>query len=205
MTNCEFCSELKEFKTSRVGKIYPLLDNRILFQTDNFSVIPTIGQLVSPMLMIIPKLHFDRFSEITTSLIIEADEVLTKTIKKINTPVILFEHGAKSVLEKSCGIYHAHIHIVPVNSSFKVADLIGAGYTAAPSLADALTNVRDSSNYVLFRDNTGNYFTNTSEHSSNPEIFSSQYFRRWLASNFAPTKDWNWNNYMFEEELPLAF
>ena len=71
--SCEFCSELKSFKESRVGKIYNNhVNNRIIKESENFFVIPTIGQIIPGSLLILPKEHFETFSQIPMNLITES-------------------------------------------------------------------------------------------------------------------------------------
>jgi len=205
MVNCEFCDELAAFKTSRIGKLYPELNSRVLIKTKNFSVIPTIGQLLSPMLMIITNDHYDRFSEIDEFPSYEFDTVVDEIQNRINAPVILFEHGAKCTTGKACGVYHAHIHILPLISDFNPESLIGSGYHSFNNITDSFKFLAQTENYLLYRDNLGGFFCSTVEKSLNKEIFSSQYFRKWLTKNYVPDKDWNWNNYNFKEELPFVF
>ena len=201
MINCEFCDEVKDFQSSRVGKIYSDIDTRIIQESENFCVIPTIGQLIAPMFMVISKDHYDSFAEIPKELLPECLQLLKEVENDLGRRTILFEHGAKKTTGMACGVYHAHMHIVTIESDFKYDELTGADALCYDSLAEALSYVKDSENYILYRDNDGAFYVNNPS-KPDSDVFNSQYFRRWLVSKYKLDKDWNWRNYNdIENEL----
>lgn len=100
--------------------------NRPLLESDNFMVIPTIGSIVEGWLLIVSKQHHINMGAVPASHINElkgiVDHVKEVVTAKYSTPII-FEHGPASCgTTVGCGIDHAHLHVVPLDLSFNVAD-----------------------------------------------------------------------------------
>jgi diadenosine tetraphosphate (Ap4A) HIT family hydrolase len=115
MESCPYCYEIKrgffEFKNKNYG-------NRILFESDNFIVFPSLGQIVEGYLLIASKKHYVSIGQIPEELYQELEFVCNKVKEILSenyTVPILFEHGALSEYKKGGGcITHAHIHAVPI-------------------------------------------------------------------------------------------
>src|SRR3989344_6771630 len=113
---CQYCSEFEIGHLDFNGKN---LGNRMLFETDNFVVFPTIGQIVEGYSLIASKLHYTGMGHIPLELHAELESVKNK-VRKVLTDnyrnPLFFEHGPASRAKKGgCCIEHAHFHAVPVN------------------------------------------------------------------------------------------
>jgi diadenosine tetraphosphate (Ap4A) HIT family hydrolase len=198
---CEFCDELVNPHFSRFGEIYgERYAHRIVAEGDGFLALPTIGQLFKGSLLVMPRGHFETISELPISMIkalIPILELLESRIMPFGIP-ILFEHGAKCKTGAGCGIYHAHLHLVPVPGDIRCADVLPDMKWVATTLFEAYDRVRDSEHYLLFRDITGQFAA--IEPRDNPTShFHSQYFRRVLANHFGLKAPWDWRQYNRQE------
>ena len=129
--DCTFCNEIRGDGENNFFKMYLektfSLDNikdRIIAETNNFILIPTIGPLLPGHLLLVSKDHHISFSHIPINLIHET-EVIKQNLRNIMnhsycTPVF-FEHGPMSSCEAGggCCYIHAHLHIIPVEVDVK--------------------------------------------------------------------------------------
>lgn len=99
--------------------------NRIIFSSDKFFCVPSLGQIVEGYCLIFP------YREVLNLSILNSYEKqdLLKMLYKVNQvlsekygPTIIFEHGANAAKCKvGCGVDVAHLHIVP---NFKLENVI---------------------------------------------------------------------------------
>ncbi len=90
-------------------------EDNLIFESANFLVFPTKGQVTEGYLLIVPKRHTICFGELTTSEIEEFTQVKAKItdalLQTYGQRPIFFEHGIVGQTVK-----HAHIHAVPTNT-----------------------------------------------------------------------------------------
>ena len=200
-TECEFCNELTKPCFSRFGKIYGQWYNtRIVAERDGLVALPTVGQLFKGSLLIMPRMHYETMAELPVSMLnglIAILEYLENRIAPFGTP-ILFEHGAKCKTGAGCGIYHAHLHLLPVPGDIRWADVLPDMEWVAANLLEAYDRLRESENYLLIRDITG-IFAAVEPRGESSSHFHSQYFRRILANHFALKAPWDWREYDCDE------
>lgn len=104
----------------RLGDEYHLKKN-ILYETDNFFVVPTIGQMgIEGYVLLCSKEHYLGMGNLPDEYISEFVEVLAKTKKVIsenyNSEVLIFEHGPKLGCTAGGGcLDHGHLHLVPTS------------------------------------------------------------------------------------------
>jgi hypothetical protein len=118
--DCVLCRELNGSKETNFHAIYGEHLSRKLAETENFVLIPALGQLTKYQSMIVPKLHFismkeaiKDFWEIQTLLDFYKTAFLSE-----EDEVMLFENGNSSALPSSC-IEHAHLNILPIKFDFE--------------------------------------------------------------------------------------
>ncbi len=196
MRNCRFCTEIESFKDSIFNQVYAFksLENRIVLQSNNFIVIPSLAQLIPYSYMIIPKEHIETTAEVNSEYYSELLDLASKVESKLNRNCILFEHGAGLFTGSGCGIYHAHVHIIPIKSNFRVSELLGVKYFNFDDFTEMMEMLRTSNNYVFYRDSKGKYYCKIHENSDESDlfIFQSQFLRKWIISKFNLNKEWDW-------------
>lgn len=185
LEDCRFCNEFQIGKTEFMGDVL----ERILFQSDNFYVFPSLGQIVEGYLLISPKEHYISIAQLPDKLYNELEEVQEKTIKilvrEYQEP-IFFEHGPISEREKGgCCIAHAHLHAVPAK-----ADLLKRLEKHFSYFKISLYNeLPKDMQYLFFQNNQRERFVIPIR-----EIIPSQYLRQLLASELN-IKKWDWRLY----------
>ena len=127
----------------RLGRA-PSEEGRILYESDNFLVFPTLGPIgIKGYLLIASKKHYEGTGDMPEGLLPELEELITMTKSKLmeayRKESILFEHGPKvgnSGWGGGTSIDHAHLHVIPgvdITSEFAVSlmmhlDKIGKFY-----------------------------------------------------------------------------
>ena len=96
--------------------------NRVLCETDNFFVFPTLGPIdIEGYLLIATKKHYLGFGMIPSEQYSELNELIKETKKIIKDvykkPTIIFEHGPRIGEDTKPGksIDHAHLHVIPAD------------------------------------------------------------------------------------------
>ncbi|WP_122517532.1 HIT family protein [Pseudomonas viridiflava] len=190
--NCVFCRELVGSRDTNFARLYPEFDSRIIAETKDLVVFPCIGQLTDGHSLVITKKHYSNFAQAFNSLpdldiqlasvIADAHEVLA-----VNPDDSLyFEHGAINSDHGGCGIYHAHLHLVPKAGSVKVGSVSGFDPIIFNSLVDAYTTIKGVMPYALIGTQKYGFGTEKLEFA-----LPSQTIRRKVASALgSPVWDW---------------
>jgi len=107
--------------------------NRILFESENFCAVPSLGALVEGWLLVVPKKEAICIGALETSLFSELHSFVGLVASRLQTvygPVALFEHGPHvKDTAVGCGVDHAHLHLVPTRYS-----LLSGARELAPAL-----------------------------------------------------------------------
>ena len=110
ISDCAYCKYLKGERTENERRVY---------ESQNFFVMPTVGQFACGYLLIIPKAHVMSNAELPPDVMQEFEEVLadieyilTATYKK---DVLVWENGSghSGASKAKDSIVHSHVHIVP--------------------------------------------------------------------------------------------
>ena len=90
------------------------LENRLIFETDNFFVVCGLGAFIEGYAVIITKDYLNSFAVLNDDLLLEFDWISEKINqfykKKYNKEIAIFEHGMCSC---AGGLDHAHMHMIP--------------------------------------------------------------------------------------------
>lgn len=119
LNDCVFCRELQGGRDTNFARLYPELRSRVIAETESFVAFPCIGQLVDGHFLVVPRVHDCTLAQARgrivsagielTALLNSAHEALGRRL----SDSLLFEHGALSASDGGCGIYHAHLHVLP--------------------------------------------------------------------------------------------
>lgn len=155
---CTFCAEFSANPSGEFLERYgELLATRLVYDDGNFRSFPTIGQIQFGHLLLAPIQHFENFSQA----IVGREQSFSNAYAEIRSRVsalghvLAFEHGAHRQSGGACGIYHAHIHLVPFPRPVSAGDLglmVKANYS---DLNCALRSVQGSEEYIVGQDSTG--------------------------------------------------
>ncbi|MFC1697582.1 hypothetical protein ACFL1H_04575 [Nanoarchaeota archaeon] len=185
------------------------LDNKtnILFETDNFFVTPTIGQMnIEGYLLLCSKKHYLGVGDIPDKYHNELEELLENTRKLIsseyNSDTLVFEHGPKVGCFRGGGcLDHAHLHILPLNYDI-ITPLITYLFKGL-QVKDfyKLERIDDLQrlNEISQEQNSSYLMVEDAEHKryvTEVNFFiPSQYLRQIVASKLERSEIWNWRTH----------
>jgi diadenosine tetraphosphate (Ap4A) HIT family hydrolase len=191
-SDCCFCAELAGEHTT-FHDLYPSLSSRLVDETAEFVVIPSLGQLSPGHILLVPKQHVTSFAGLDPRgrQAAQAAYAGLRTSMSRSTPrFVAFEHGSPpGAVSGGCGIVHAHIHLVPLGEQDDAAAPVGPHRwlrsTAATWLAEAAELSRRDSGYLMW------HGPDDAVRLAAASAVPSQYLRRHAASLLgAPGWDW---------------
>jgi hypothetical protein len=165
-------------------------------------VLPTVSPIVEKHLLVLPKKHINTMKQLSDN----EKQMLVVLVKNIielfNGEYFLFEHGAFPDNGNTCGVDHAHIHILSIENKIArtIIDFVKNTYVtdSYPHLISSLNDKNDKP-YLLF----GNDYEGMC--CCNNTIFPSQFMRKILCDNLGII-DWNWrlmNNWRYFHNVLL--
>jgi ATP adenylyltransferase len=178
--------------------------NEILFESESFIVIPTLGSLVEGWLLIVPKNEYLSLQCIDSDSLLSELEELSQSVGEFVVKefgyVTMFEHGA--VQPKStvgCGVDFAHLHLVPINFNLlegveKFLD-IKYEWKKVSSLKDAIKTSEKGTEYLFLTDHLGNSLITQSEK------IQSQLFRKVIAYFLEVPEKFDWKKFHETENV----
>lgn len=194
--DCVFCREIAGRGDTNFARLYPELAStgRMIAETENFVAFPCIGQLHPGHTLIIPRSHIKTMREASCGAegqMKEFGEILRSVHEYFNTAsgdALYFEHGVHSSDGGGCGIYHAHLHVIPSAGNVILADF---GFTSetktAITLEAALRTPAVLSDYVLMGSLASGFRI-----AALSAPLPSQTLRRHVASALGLGDKWNW-------------
>jgi len=197
---CCFCTEINNKKMPEDFIKKSGINNRIIYQSKNFTVLPSISPLNVGHILIIPNSHITNITKLESELINELNDTFcyilsNNTIYK-NKEFVFFEHG---IFEHGtgCGVDHAHIHLLPVSLSIfnKIITSISKHYSLLNSSFESFFNIKNPSSYLFVGNSLNNVFY--SFHNKIPSQFIRKIVAEILGSNVI---DWkhldNWSDFL---------
>lgn len=195
MCNCPFCEYSNGYFEIR-GQNFK---NKILFESENFLVFPSLGQIVEGYLLISSKEHYIGIGEVPMQLHQELENVQEKVrnilTENYGTP-LFFEHGPVSRSKRGgCCIEHAHIHAVPVQMDI-LNDIADKFQFKKITNYDGLTKQFSKGiPYLFLEENSDRYVFEI------PDIIPSQYIRKIIAHKIEKPDRWDWHSCLGLEEM----
>jgi hypothetical protein len=115
--------------------------------------------------------------------------------------VIAFEHGAHEVDGGGCGIYHAHLHILPTSENIDLFSFFMHQHAFYSSIENALQDAKGYKEYLMAINSDGRM--GLADLSNTSELYGSQYFRRRIRDFLKLDVPWNWKEYKHQEQSLL--
>ncbi|MDD1002173.1 HIT family protein [Pseudomonas sp. TNT2022 ID642] len=198
MKSCNVCRELNLQMLEGCDPRYQLLissGKNIIYASEDFVVIPSLGPLNDSHVMIVPKKHVNNFSVLSVSELEQVDEITKKLISyasaNFGRRLVFFESGAGVSTSHSGGcIVHAHIHCVYESEEFESRLFDEVDFKVS---CNGRYEKADASNgYVWYMNSEGkSYLCNA------PQL-PSQFLRYIYSAAVGDVRFWNWrrhNNY----------
>ncbi len=203
---CHLCSQLVgEQDNDLLSAIFAdkVYLRRVLTETRNFALIPSVGPLAVGHVLLCPKSHCCSFRDVDRNLDAEVMKLkmqirslLTRTFGK---PIHCFEHGMRSDGSRVlCTVDHAHLHFVPADVDMRDA----LQYQQAPwvSFEGSLHTLRavvGNDEYLFYESPSGE----SAVIPARDEEFGSQYIRKAFASQLGESSTWNWRHFPKVDEI----
>jgi diadenosine tetraphosphate (Ap4A) HIT family hydrolase/orotate phosphoribosyltransferase len=164
----------------------------VLYETRAFSVVSDVSPLAPGHCLITSKNHVQSLSNLSSEDLVELDRVHGEVARRLGRiygkPTVAFEHGlCNRARVASCGIDHAHLHVIPFIGSLSgqfARDYSVGSLSGLPDIGEA---VRAEDEYLLLID------TNGEVSMAFPENQTRQYFRR-IISELTGREFWNWDD-----------
>lgn len=200
INNCDFCDELSGGNDNAFVRIYRQQpESRVLFRSENFAVVPSLGQVTEGYLLIVPVSHYTALADMPPDLITELLHLnvqLRIDLSKAYGPCLFFEHGIRGKQAGGCGIDHAHMHAVPFTCSREPIEELKRNHSlrSIGGIGDIHREVSPNSPYLYYEETNGQAWT------CEIGVIPSQYIRKLLAESLG-VNSWDWRECGREQAL----
>lgn len=151
ISTCRFCN--------------PPDKERILYETDNFYVMVSLGPIVEGYLLLVSKKHIGACLNLPKELIdefLEVKELIREKLTKEYGSCIFFEHGRSgsslTYINKHKHCYHAHLHCVPCELKLNTIIKDELPYKTFNSFKAAWLEYNEKQQYLYVEDYETNVF-----------------------------------------------
>ncbi len=197
---CAFCTKLNRKEDKGDIEDLTSLTNRVVYETENFVVIPSLGQIVEGYLLVMPKGHYLSIGEVPPENYLEL-EAVQKRVRKVLTEnygaPVFFEHGAVSPSKRGgCCVDHAHLHALPVQ--IELIEIVAKHFhfTKIDGFHPLKSSFNRGEPYLFVEENSGERFL-----FQIPDVIPSQYLRQIVARELGKPERWDWRSYPGWEEI----
>jgi len=176
-------------------------EDQILDTRSSFYAKPALGHFVEGYTLLISKIHYLTFSEMTAgdlSDLEEYEDVWIKTLKAMyRTSVIAFEHGEVNPSHHAgCCIEHAHLHLLPLPQDISEELKVQFAWTNIQDFTHLSKCKQEKESYLFYESPTGVKFV-----FSVNRYLPSQFLRRVICEKMGRPGDWDWRDRPFREQL----
>lgn len=173
--------------------------DRPIYEDDSFYAICSIGGFISGWTLIFPKEHTYNLSEYyNKSYFVDFVEVVKNNIEKEYGRCVVFEHGSLTEGLTSCGVNHAHLHIVPFEDSLEKLVQVDENLLWKNANENDLYRMGKNSEYLFCSDSfSKEYRTGLLAKLTTPQ---SQYFRKILANFYEIADSYSYKTHEFEDQ-----
>lgn len=197
--NCAYCKYLQG-DTESVES-----NERTLYRSENFFVIPTVGQFINGYLLIIPYRHVMSNGELGHEVLTEFNEVLTDVIEilQLSYPdansFLVWENGSGSsgAGKAKDSLVHSHVHVAPSSLTSEAIEEI-SGFTFDEISLYDLKDYKASS-YLLIRTPDPERWKILK---TDQVYIPRQYIRQLIADEvYIHDESWNWRTHPYYEKM----
>jgi diadenosine tetraphosphate (Ap4A) HIT family hydrolase len=200
---CDFCDELSGGTNNAFASTYsPGVACRSVLLTSSFRVFPTLGQIAEGHLLIVPSAHHGALGDLPLDPINELEYVVARVREALaatyGTRCVFFEHGTRGDRAGGCGVYHAHLHAVPMRErQDPIDDLKAAHGLSEISDCRDLKRIDPRRSYLYYE------ATDLKRYIACVDYLPSQYMRK-IVSEAIGRSIWDWRLTGREREFESA-
>ncbi|MBI1925820.1 hypothetical protein HYR99_16420 [Candidatus Poribacteria bacterium] len=183
---CPYCEGFLAPNAQEKDKIW----NTILFESEHFVVVPTLGMILPGWLLIVAKQHLPNFAVLPEEWYSELKDIKARVHSKeselFHEPIV-FEHGPKpgDATVGSC-IDHAHLHMIPIDRD--ILSELNTHYTfnRISNLHELRTHYREKGAYLYYENQRHEKYVCTAKQ------VPSQFIRQLIAHKCGKENRWDW-------------
>ncbi len=201
---CPFCTELEDEPASIFAElIQGRLASRIIYEDDNFVLMPPLGEFIEGGLLLLSREHIPSFAHLATSRFKHLERLLERiseaVAKRWGVAPLIFEHGPAPQRSKGvCCVDHAHLNIFPARVHVHPS-LAQRMSRAIGPLADLRRLKPAEFGYLFVQENDG------SRRAYDGENVPTQLVRRIITTALGLAERWHWRDYPGYEELITTY
>jgi XTP/dITP diphosphohydrolase len=199
VSQCPFCTELEGGQSIFSEMIGERLTSRILYEDDDFVVMPPLGQFMEGGLLVLSRRHFLSFAYMAGQLFARLEQLLQVIRRELGARYgvypLIFEHGPAPDRSKGvCCVDHAHLNIFPAPVLIH-PHLIQRMNTPIAELSELSQLRRAEFGYLFVQENDG------SRRVYDGQLVPTQLVRRIVTSQLGLADRWHWKDYPGQTEL----
>ncbi len=190
--HCCICEEITSGQPANEITRRYRIKSRIVRTYQDFVVVPSVSPLAEGHLLVFPKQHVNRMSNLPFQQREQFVDIACELYEKLCTlygNIYLFEHGIEGSGHVACGVYHAHLHLVPISEPMR-SRIHSCIYSDYPpfrigDLSEILYKKGHKMPYILYGSNPNSLFL------GDATAMPSQYVRKLFAMNLN-LEFWDW-------------
>lgn len=201
---CPFCIELEDGNPTIFSEMVgDRLLSRVLYQDNDFVVMPPVGQFIEGGLLLLSRQHFPSFAWLPLEKFVRLEALLSIIRRELQvlwgTAPIVFEHGPAADRTKGvCCVDHAHFNIFPARADIH-PHLEYRMNMELDSVAQ-LTRLRSAEfGYLLVQENDG------CMRAYDGHLVPTQLIRRIITQQLGLAERWHWKDYPGVDELVATY
>lgn len=201
---CPFCTELEGTGQSIFAEmIRERLASRVIYEDDNFVIMPPLGQFMEGGLLLLSRSHIPSFAYLDKALFPKLEQLLAVVRKELaarwGVPPLIFEHGpAPDYAKGQCCVDHAHLNIFP--APVKVHPHLARRMNVRLTSLSELARLRGAEfGYLFVQEN------DASRRAYDAQFVPTQLVRRIITSQLGWPQRWHWRDYPGYDELIATY
>lgn len=202
-----YCCLMCRLCISQTSPTNKLIENKKIFESNSFFVIPTLGQFIPGWLMIVSKAHTLCSIRHSKMELIELNHIIKKTSEIVENNfgrTIIFEHGNlnSSNYDLGCCVNHTHIHVCPYNNVEEILSNINYPFVGDMSIIDFSQKDKPDNGYIFINTNNDE---GTYKFYKIDEDIETQYLRKLIAKSLNKDMYWDWAAFPFYDNIRKTF
>jgi XTP/dITP diphosphohydrolase len=201
---CPFCTELEGNGQNIFAEmIRDRLASRVVYEDDEFVVMPPLGEFIEGGLLLLSKRHILSFAYLPPPLFSRLERLLGAIRRELaarwGIPPLIFEHGPAPERSKGvCCVDHAHLNIFPAR--VEIHPHLSQRMSMPLSSLSELTKVKNAEfGYLFVQENDG------TRRAYEAKMVPTQLVRRIITSQIGLPERWHWRDYPGYDELVATY
>lgn len=201
---CPFCTELEGTGQSIFAEmIRDRLASRIIYQDEDFVVMPPLGQFIEGGLLVLTRQHLLSFAYLPTASFQKLQNLLgiirLELASRWGVSPLIFEHGPAPDRSKGvCCVDHAHLNIFPAPVTVQ-PHLASRMSVPLKSISELVKLRRAEFGYLFVQENDGTM------RAYDGQLAPTQLVRRIVTTQLGLPQRWHWRDYPGYDELLATY